>query len=148
MTRLIGQVPRLSCLSEGKDYPSPLERQMLNIEPRAYAHIREITMGTSDKQWLFARTVIPLATLRGNAKRLARMDKTPLGKILFGRTYATRKNMQLDLMTPDQPSQVKFGIPQDFPLWRRRSIFELASGPMIISEIFLPDCPIYCIADE
>lgn len=148
MTRLMGQSPRLSCLSEGKDYPSSLERQTLNIKPRTYAHIREITMGTPDKQWLFARTVIPLATLRGNAKRLTRMDKTPLGKILFGRTYAARKNMQLDLITPDQTSQVKFGISQGFPLWRRRSIFELASGPLIISEIFLPDCPIYCVADE
>ncbi len=100
-------------------------------------------MGTEDVPWLFARTVIPMATLRGATKRLARMDKTPLGKILFGRTHALRKNMRLDLITADQQSMIRFGIPEGFPLWRRCSTFELATGPLIISEIFLPGCPIY-----
>lgn len=148
MTRLIGRAPVLRCLVQGKGYPSPQERCLLNIQPRAYAHIREITMGTEDNPWLFARTVIPMSTLKGNSKRLIRMDKTPLGKILFGRTHAKRKNMRLDLITADQQSMVRFGIPKEFPLWRRCSTFELSTGPLIINEVFLPDCPIYSVPYE
>ena len=143
MTRLMGRAPSLNCLMQGKDYPTPLERQMLNIQPRSYAHIREITMGTENNQWLFARTVIPLTTLKGATKRLTRMDNKPLGKILFGRNRALRKNMRLDLITVDPQSMVPFAIPEGVPLWRRSSTFELETGPLIISEIFLPDCPIY-----
>ena len=116
---------------------------MLNIRPRSYAHIREITMGTENTQWLFARTVIPLTSLNGAAKRLTRMDNKPLGKILFGRNRALRKNMRLDLIMDDPQSMVPFTIAQGFPLWQRCSTFELKTGPLIISEIFLPDCPIY-----
>lgn len=100
-------------------------------------------MGTENDRWLFARTVIPMTTLKGAAKRLTRMDKTPLGKILFGRSRAFRKNMHLDLILADPNSMLRFGIPEGFPLWRRFSTFELETGPLIISEIFLPDCPIY-----
>ncbi len=148
MTRLMGRAPTLSCLQQGKDYPTPQERQMLDIQPRSYAHIREITMGTENSRWLFARTVIPLTTLKGAAKRLTRMDKKPLGKILFGRNQALRKNMRLDLITVDPQSMILFAVPEGFPLWRRCSTFELATGPLIISEIFLPDCPIYPACHE
>jgi len=100
-------------------------------------------MGTENDRWLFARTVIPMTTLKGAAKRLTRMDKTPLGKILFGRSRALRKNMRLDLISADPHNIFRFGIPEGFPLWRRLSTFELETGPLIISEVFLPDCPIY-----
>lgn len=143
MTRQMGQVPVLNCLLQGKGFAQPLERKMLSIKPRVYSHIREITMGCDHRNWLFARTVIPLDTLRGNAKRLTRIDKTPLGKILFGRRHAIRRSMQLDLINPELESMLKFDIPEDLMLWRRQSIFELKSGPLMISEIFLPDCPIY-----
>ncbi len=143
MTYLMGRAPFLNCLTQGKAFATPIERQMLNIQPRAYAHIREITMGTKEHNWLFARTAIPLQTLRGAAKRLARMDKTPLGKILFGRSQAIRTSMQLELISSDTLNVAELKIPSDFLLWQRRSIFELNTGPLVISEVFLPDCPLY-----
>lgn len=143
MQLLMGQVPVLNCLTQGRGSVSNVESQILAIQPRIFSHIREITMGTDSEAWLFARTVIPMKTLKGSAKRLARMNKTPLGRVLFGRMKAKRKQMWLDLVFAEDVGLLKFNIPKNFPLWRRRSVFELASGPLLISEIFLPDSPVY-----
>ena len=143
MKRLMGQTPVLNCLTQGKGRTNSFESQILGIQPRIFAHIREITMGMTDENWLFARTVIPMKTLKGPAKRLARMNTTPLGRVLFGRINAKRKRMWLDLVLAAEVGLSGFDIPEDFPLWQRRSIFEIATGPLLISEIFLPDCPIY-----
>jgi len=139
----MGQAPVLNCLMQGKNFANPVERRLLNIKQRAYSHIREITMGTSTDTWLFARTVIPLETLRGSANRLARIDKTPIGKVLFGRLGAVRKTLQVNQVYADDIRLAQFDIEKNFPLWQRRSIFQLETGPLLISEVFLPNCPIY-----
>lgn len=133
---------------QGKGFANPEERQLLAIKPRVYSHIREITMGSDTELWMFARTVIPLGTLTGSAKRLAKIDKKPIGKILFGRNGAVRKTLQVDRINPGEVKSNQFNFAQfqsgnDFDLWRRRSIFDLETGPIMISEIFLPNCPIY-----
>jgi chorismate lyase len=143
MARLMGQPPQLQCLTQGRGQASPMERQILSIKPRTLAHIREITMGTAGQDWLFARTVIPVNTLRGSAKRLARMNSTPLGRVLFGQINAQRQKMWLSLVFPSEVGLGDFNIPADFPLWQRRSVFLISSGPLLINEIFLPDCPVY-----
>jgi chorismate--pyruvate lyase len=149
MERLMGQQPELECLMQGRGYVTQSESKALGIKPRHLGHVREITMGTNNEHWLFARTVIPMSTLKGRAKRLARMNGTPLGKVLFGQIKATRVEMSLgivfaeDLILSENMDLSGFNIPDDFPLWQRRSIFELVSGPLLISETFLPDCPVY-----
>jgi len=105
-------------------------------------------MGSEEELWMFARTVIPLETLTGSAQRLAKIDKKPIGKILFGRNGAVRKTLQVDRIDPSQVKTNRFNFAhfkgkENFDLWRRRSIFELETGPILISEIFLPNCPIY-----
>ncbi len=146
--KLMGQSPSLNCLVQGRGPVNRYESYVLNTAPRLFAHIREITMGTSDKDWLFARTVIPLSTLRGRSSRLRKMGKTPLGKILFGSLNAKRVQMHLDLVFADEVGLDNGDIPLDFPLWQRTSLFELATGPLLITEIFLPDCPLYEISKQ
>lgn len=148
ITQLMGQEPVLNCLMQGKGFVSPVERQQLNIEPRVYSHIREITMGTPSELWMFARTVIPLETLRGSAKRLAKIDKKPIGKILFGRNGAIRKTLQVERIDAEEANLDRFNLAQFnidkcFRFWQRRSIFQLETGPLMICETFLPSCPIY-----
>jgi len=143
ITHLMGQTPVINCLTQGKNFADPVERQLLNIKPRIYAHIREITMGTPTELWMFARTVIPLETLRGSAKRLVKIDKQPIGKILFGRNGAVRKTLQIERIDPEDAALERFNIDKGFLLWQRRSIFQLDTGSLMILEIFLPSCPIY-----
>lgn len=143
MKSLMGAAPTLDCLSEGRAKVSSDERQLLDIPARQVAHVREITMGTPHNQWLFARTVIPKRTLAREANRLSRMRKVPLGKVLFGQLKAQRTQMRLDLVFAEEVNLQQFNIAPDFPLWQRRSIFQLNTGKLLISEIFLPNCPVY-----
>jgi len=147
MQQLMLQPPVLNCLFQGRDTVAYDEARLLGIKPRILGHIREITMGTKSKDWLFARTVIPMSTLRGPAKRLAKMNGTPLGKVLFGAMNAERTQMTLNKVFAEEVGLLDFNIPEDFLLWQRRSVFQLSTGPLMISEIFLPDCPVYEFSD-
>jgi len=142
-TRLMGKAPVLNCLTQGRGPIDRYESYVLGISTRMYAHIREITMGTKEHSWLFARTVIPSTTSTGRATRLKRIGTTPLGKILFGPLKAERVEMKLDLVFANEVGLENWGIPENFSLWQRSSIFELKTGPLLISEILLPDCPVY-----
>ncbi len=143
MKSIIGKAPTLDCLFEGRATVTRDERELLSIPPRRVAHVREITMGTEQHPWLFARTVIPTETLAQQANRLSRMGKVPLGKVLFGQLNAVRTQMRLDLVFADEVGLQHLEIATDFPLWQRRSIFQLKTGRLLISEIFLPECPVY-----
>jgi len=143
----MGGAPVLNCLSQGRGSVDRYESYVLGIPTRVFAHIREITMGTAEHDWLFARTVIPMATLSGKATRLKQMGSTPLGKILFGPLNAERVEMKLDLVFADEVGLGDWGIQKNFSLWQRSSIFALDTGPLLISEILLPDCPIYDCPD-
>ncbi|TQV73818.1 chorismate lyase [Aliikangiella marina] len=141
--QVMGATPRLTKLSQGMQFVSPLERRVLGIRPRQMALVREIKMGKGEQNWLFARTVVPLRTLTGVARRISMLNDTPIGKILFGRHGAARSSMHVEL-TLDYPRSVaQFDLPTDQLLWQRRSIFEFDSGPLMVREVFLPDCPIY-----
>lgn len=140
---LMGHEPRLTCLSQGRGPVDRLESHVLGLKPRNFAHIREITMGTESVDWLFARTVIPVSTMVGNAARLKYANNVPLGKILFGFLKAVRSQMQIQLVTAAEVGLILPEVDDNFPLWQRQSVFELNSGPLMISEILLPHCPIY-----
>jgi len=143
MKELMGASPVLKCMTEGRGRVNREEQQLLAIPPRQMAHVREITMGTAQNDWLFARTIIPTKTLKNGAKRLSQMKGVPLGKVLFGQMKAQRTQMRLDLVFVDEVGLEDLGIAIDFPLWQRRSVFQLNTGPLLITEIFLPDCPVY-----
>ena len=139
----MGATPRLTKLNQGMQFVSPMERRVLGIPSRQWALVREIKMGKGEQNWLFARTVVPLRTLSGVARRISMLNDAPIGKILFGRQGASRKSMHVEL-TQDYPESVaQLDIPTDQLLWQRRSIFEFDSGPLMVREVFLPDCPIY-----
>ncbi|MET1255235.1 chorismate--pyruvate lyase family protein [Aliikangiella maris] len=141
--QLMGVTPRLTRLSQRMEFVDYSERKQLNIQPRELALVREIKMGKGKQQWLYARTVVPIRTLSGPARRIVMLNNTPIGKILFGRNGAVRKNMDLELTNQIPNAVFEMGISVNHKLWRRSSIFEFSSGPLMVSEIFLPDCPVY-----
>jgi len=146
---LIGQPPVLKCLFQEKHQANPAENQLLGLSLGQLAHIREISMGSDTQDWMFARTVIPLNTLRGGAERLSQLGKIPIGQILFGELKAKRIDMNLtqifaqDIVMAEKNGIAQFDIPDNFLLWHRCSVFEIATGRLLINEIFLPDCPVY-----
>lgn len=141
--RLMGCEPKLTCLMQKKAFADDLEKQELLIKSREYTHVREILMGDGHVNWMFARSVIPVATLRKSSKRLAHLNNTPLGTLLFHGNFAKRQSMQVNLIDAKSHILRKFKISDNFPLWQRVSIFQIATGPLLVREIFLPECPIY-----
>lgn len=140
----MGVKPRLEKLRQGRQMVSRDERNVLGIEPRRYALVREIKMGKAHENWLYARTVIPNETLRGQAKRIASLNDTPIGKILFSRNGAHRESLSVQrTVNLPQPVTDLLETSAPFPLWVRRSIFRFDDKPLLITETFLPDCPIY-----
>jgi len=139
----MGHAPYLTCLRQESAPISPHERAILDIPDSQIVHVREITMGEKNNLWLFARTIIPITTLVGKAKRLANIDSTPLGKLLFGSLGAIRENLDLSTIYAKEADLYNYNIPTNFPLWQRRSKFNIQTGPIFIQEIFLPGCPLY-----
>ena len=144
--QLMGKKPSLTRLSQGRQFVSWQERQLLSMNEREMALVREIKMGTGGLYWMFARTIVPNRTLQGEARRISFLNNTPIGNILFGRNGATRTSMDVYLTWELPQSLIELGVLPEQPLWERCSIFEFNSGPLMVSELFLPACPIYSSA--
>lgn len=141
--QVMGVKPRLTLLNQGRQMVSREERTKLGIPPREMALVREIKMGKHNKNWMFARTIVPNRTLQGPARRIASLNDTPIGKLLFGRNGAIRKSMEVNLTWELPQTLLAMGVIPEHQLWQRQSIFEFHSGPLMVTELFLPDCPIY-----
>src|SRR3569623_1243698 len=63
--------------------PLPDERRLLGMAAAERALIREVHLLCGDTPWVFARTVMPVSSLRGRQRRLTRLGNTPLGAALF-----------------------------------------------------------------
>ncbi|WP_241622986.1 chorismate lyase [Rosenbergiella australiborealis] len=90
--------------------------------------LREVQLIADGSPWLAGRTVIPENTLQGPETALTALGNRPLGHYLFQNTSLSR-----DYLNP--------GIIGG--LWARRSLLRLAKKPLLLTEIFLPDSPLY-----
>ncbi len=140
---VMGVTPRLTRLKQKREFLPVEEREFLPVCAREYALVREIKMSKGTADWMFARTVIPNSTLSGPAKRIGNLKDQPIGKILFGRNGAQRMSLQLELTSQFPEGLLNLGVKPEHPLWKRQSIFQFDSGPILVTELFLPDCPIY-----
>ncbi len=118
------------------------EARLLGCRRERRALIREVHLYCGDTPLVFARTVIPLATLTGPRRRLARLGSRPLGATLFadrsmrrGELQVTRLRVECDLFAPAVSPLA--AAPET--VWGRRSLFRLADRPLLVSEFFLTD---------
>jgi chorismate--pyruvate lyase len=103
------------------------------------ALIREVTLSCDGRPWVFARTVIPLATLRGPNRRLARLGNRPLGALLFSAPGMVREPVEVARVDgAGGPLGAVVAAAMAGGIWGRRSIFRLAGRPLLVSEFFLP----------
>jgi len=131
---------RVRVLAQEWTRPMPNECRRLGIRPSARALVRQVQLLCDDVPWVYARTVIPRATLRGRARRLAWLGSRSLGATLFADRAMRRSPLELARLTPRDSLHARIatlGV-NDRVLWGRRSIFTLANKPLLVSEIFLP----------
>ena len=114
--------------------PTLSEARLLKLDPNRWALIREVILWGRGEPWVYARSVIPAASLRGDLRRLRRLRNTSLGALLFKYPQLQRTPFELARVNPTLlPPRVKTGT----ALWGRRSRFSVNGRSLIVGEIFL-----------
>jgi len=135
---------RVEVLSQVRDTPRLDEAQMLGMRPREMAIVRQVLLLCGGTPWVYARTVIPVASLRGKLQRLAGLGTRPLGAVLFADPGMRRGSMELAEILPGHAiytAATAYLRYRPAVLWGRRSVFTLFGKPLLVSEVFLPDFP-------
>jgi chorismate--pyruvate lyase len=125
---------------------SPLysEGRLLKMRRGEIAVIREVFLLCGEQPWVFARTLIPIHSLRGRARRLTRLGERPLGEVLFSHPGLRRGATQVARLLPKHRLFVAAvaGLGEvPTQLWGRRTLFYYAGKPLLVNEIFLPGLP-------
>lgn len=129
---------RVQVLHHGPAQISRDERDLLGLHARQCAIVREVLLCVNDEPRVYARSVLPHATLQGRHRYLRRFGARSLGAHLFGNRRAKRDPFQL-CHWPGGALPAPAGLAGDAPsLWARRSRFWLDGRPLLVAEVFLP----------
>lgn len=135
---------RVQVLSQMQAIPRLDESQALAMQPREMAVIRQVLLLCGRQPWVYARTVIPVSSLRGKLQRLTCLGTRPLGEVLFADPGMRRGVVELAEILPGQAVFAAATVHtrhQPASIWGRRSVFWLSGKPLLVSEVFLPDFP-------
>ena len=93
---------RVRLLSQQWGRPRPDEAKVLGMRYNGQAIIRQVRLLCDERVWVYARTVIPVTSMRGKLKRLAHLGTKPLGAMLFADHGMRRGIVELARITPGQ----------------------------------------------
>ncbi len=118
-----GGVFRVQRVREQLMRPTADEARLLKIPYGQWAWVREVYLfGCDDAPWVFARSVIPIRSVQGCARRLRYLGQRSLGSLLFTR-HPLRCQRQVAC------------LPEG---WARRSRYLWHGQPLLVQECFLP----------
>ena len=117
------------------------EAKLLNIPYRQTVLLRQVQLLCGETVCVYARSIIPLKTMRGRHRRLRHLGERPLGAYLFSIPGLRRERQQLaridsndslfDIATSGSTKNCEH-------IWGRRSLFVIDDKPLLVSEFFLP----------
>lgn len=125
---------------QGWGKPRLDEYRALGLRLGRIALIREVHLLCNERPWVFARTVIPVSTLRGRQRRLAHLGDRPLGAVLFADPQMQRGPVEVARIPPGSGlfAAAAQGLKhRPSEVWGRRSVFRLGGKPLLVSEFFL-----------
>ncbi|KEA62421.1 Chorismate--pyruvate lyase [Marinobacterium lacunae] len=132
LTRLLQRASQgrfsVRVLSQRYAHPGANEAVALGMGVRRTALIREVLLCGNGVPWVYARTVIPVDTLRGRHRTLKMIGSRSLGSLLFKDPGMQRDPLQIARVLDDSGHRY----------WARRSIFHLDRKPLLVCEVFLP----------
>ena len=128
-------------MDEGWQRPRLDEARVLGMPRWNIGWVRQVQLLCDGRPWVFARTVIPVRTLSGAERRLARLGNRPLGAFLFADPGMSRGAVELARIGNEHAmfAEATSGI-VDSPaeIWGRRSVFRIGGKPLLVTEVFLP----------
>ncbi len=132
---------RVHVLSQSYHSPHTHERRVLKLESGRWCFIRQVHLLCNHIPVVYARTVIPIASLTGPELRLTQLGTKSLGGLLFSKQNMIRDELQIACITRHQglyrEAVDKTGLTPE-NIWGRRSAFYLNRKKLLVSEIFLP----------
>ena len=136
---------RVEVLGQRWGRPLPGEARLLGMRAGERALVREVRLTCGARgAWVFARTLIPAASLRGSALRLTHLGERPLGQLLFSDPNAHRGTTAMARLLPIHPlyqAALAGRAMRPGVLWGRRTLFRFRGYPLLVTEIFLPELP-------
>ncbi len=108
--------------------------------------VREVLLYCDDQPQVFARSLLPIASLTGAEQQLANLGTQSLGQVIFNNPSLIRESIEVSVF--EEGSLVvklskDLGMNIQYPLWGRRSIFMLEQKPFMVAEVFLPNAFAY-----
>lgn len=125
-------------LSVKRATPTPDEKETLGLKPRSQAMIREVLLCCNDQPVVYARTIIPVSSLRGALRGLALLGSRPLGAVLFADKSMRRKPMEITSISKNHKCYSWTRNKGSEKIYGRRSVFILKGKKLLVSEFFLP----------
>jgi chorismate--pyruvate lyase len=108
--------------------------------------VREVLLYCDGIPQVFARSLLPLASLTGEEQQLAHLGTEPLGQVLFNNPTLERKGIEIASFN-DQSSVAKLAtslfLNTNQKMWGRRSLFFVHDKPLMVAEVFLPNAFAY-----
>ena len=141
LQRLYRSPVRVRLVSQGPGRPLRWERSALGLRPGCRCLIRRVYLTCGGAPRVYARTVVPPASLKGPTRRLKRAGGRPLGEWLFSGACTDRGVLEAACVRPTDELYREIGSGASFApihLWGRRSVFRVRGRALLVSEFFLP----------
>lgn len=133
-------------LSQAYTLMNAEEKAVMGLSHGHAALIRQVLLCDGDTPLVYARTVIPVSTLKGALRRYANLGERPLGAMLFADRTMRRGEVEVTPALPERCCNIKEwslkelnqAIETKSIIWGRRSVFSVSERPILVSEYFLP----------
>jgi len=130
----------IELINESWSYPMADEGHLLSSCNRKITFIRESWLKCDKQRIVYARTIIPRSTLKGESQKLMRLGTKPLGNVLFNDNTTYRTIMRYAKIPPqcELHKQASKESAIASHLWGRQSLFYVNNKPLLVTEVFLP----------
>lgn len=121
--------------------PGHDEAQLIEVSSRQHILQREVGLYCGERCVVFAHSILPYSSLRGEWQVLGSLGARPLGAVLFSDPRVKRTALSYKKLSPSHPLYLKATIGlKSTPktLWARRSVFSLKAAKILVTEVFLP----------
>ena len=135
---------RVDLIDQARGSALPSESALLAAGPAQATLIRQVRLYCGVDAWVFARTLIPLRSLRGPVHALSRLGRRPLGAVLFSDPTTRRLRVEVARITPRHrlfaPATAHLGR-RPRAICGRRTLFDFRGDLILVYELFLPAIP-------
>jgi len=126
-------------LSVVRATPTPDEVKALGLSTRSQAIIRQVLLYCGEQPVVYARTIIPVSSLRGSLRGIVLLGNKSLGAVLFADKSMRREAMEITSLKASHKCHSWTCYQGVDSIWGRRSVFKIKNKKLLVSEFFLPD---------